>query len=197
MTETPAARHYSEQQAGSLTSGDQLLLPDGERTAEIQRVEVESDDFGTPAVVLANLTGGGTIRIAAGSTVKILAQQPRVSRSRTSGRGRAPNAAPHDVRRRDAAPTPGSRNTAPDAREQSPQRRRQPRRLPPSSYLPCLPPRPRRAAPPRKNSRGFRSRRARPKPWWRLPPKPTRTPWVCCCWRTSWPRASTSSPAAA
>ena len=71
MTETPAARHYSEQQAGSLSSGDQLLLPDGERTAEIQRVEVESDDFGTPAVVLANLTGGGTIRIAAGSTVKI------------------------------------------------------------------------------------------------------------------------------
>ncbi|MDR6414201.1 DUF6707 family protein [Pseudarthrobacter sulfonivorans] len=71
MTETPAARHYSEQQAGSLTSGDQLLLPDGERTAEIQRVEVESDDFGTPAVVLASLTGGGTIRIAAGSIVKI------------------------------------------------------------------------------------------------------------------------------
>jgi hypothetical protein len=72
MTETPAARHYSEQQAGSLTSGDELLLPDGGRTAEIQRVEVESDDFGTPAVVLANLTGGGTIRIAAGSTVRIL-----------------------------------------------------------------------------------------------------------------------------
>ncbi|MET3720549.1 DUF6707 family protein [Arthrobacter sp. UYEF21] len=77
MTETPAARHYSEQQAGSLTSGDQLLLPDGERTAEIQRVELESDDFGTPAVVLANLTGGGTIRIAAGSTVKIASPTAR------------------------------------------------------------------------------------------------------------------------
>ncbi|GAC1491559.1 MAG: hypothetical protein NVS2B15_10940 [Pseudarthrobacter sp.] len=72
MNETPAARHYSEQQAGSLTSGDQLLLPDGGRTAEIQRIELESDDFGSPAVVLANLTGGGTIRIAAGSTVRIL-----------------------------------------------------------------------------------------------------------------------------
>ncbi|WP_164202429.1 DUF6707 family protein [[Micrococcus luteus] ATCC 49442] len=71
MTETPAARHYSEQQAGSLTSGDHLLLPDGERTAEIQRVELEPDDFGTPAVVLASLTGGGTIRIAAGSTVRV------------------------------------------------------------------------------------------------------------------------------
>ncbi|MDI3194173.1 hypothetical protein QK290_06830 [Pseudarthrobacter sp. AL07] len=72
MTENPASRHYSEQQAGSLTTGDQLLLPDGERTAEIQHVEFEPDDFGTPAVVLANLTGGGTLRIAAGSTVKIL-----------------------------------------------------------------------------------------------------------------------------
>lgn len=72
MTENPAARHYSEQQAGSLTTGDELLLPDGERTAEIQRVEFEPDDFGTTAVVLANLTGGGTLRIAAGSTVKIL-----------------------------------------------------------------------------------------------------------------------------
>jgi hypothetical protein len=79
MTETPAARHYSEQQAGSLTSGDQLLLPDGGRTAEIQRVELEADDFGTPAVVLASLTGGGTIRIAAGSTVRILDTAPGIA----------------------------------------------------------------------------------------------------------------------
>ena len=76
MTETPAARHYSEQQAGSLTTGDELLLPDGERTAEIQHVEVESDDFGTPAVVLASLSGGGTVRIAAGSKVKVLDAAP-------------------------------------------------------------------------------------------------------------------------
>ena len=76
MTETPAARHYSEQQAGSLTTGDELLLPDGERTAEIQHVEVESDDFGTPAIVLASLSGGGTVRIAAGSSVKVLDAAP-------------------------------------------------------------------------------------------------------------------------
>jgi hypothetical protein len=72
MTETPSSRYYSEQQAGSLTTGDQLLLPDGERTAEIQQVEVQSDDYGAPAVVLASLSGGGTVRIAAGSAVKIL-----------------------------------------------------------------------------------------------------------------------------
>lgn len=72
MTHPPAAPNYIEQQAGSLQSGDHLLLPDGNRSAEIQRVEVETDDFGTPAMVLATLTGGGGLRIAAASTVLIL-----------------------------------------------------------------------------------------------------------------------------
>ena len=72
MTHPPAAPNYIEQQAGSLQSGDHLRLPDGNRSAEIQRVDVETDDFGTPAVVLATLTGGGGLRIAAASTVLIL-----------------------------------------------------------------------------------------------------------------------------
>jgi hypothetical protein len=76
MTETPAARHYSEQQAGSLAPGDELLLPDGQRSAEIQHLEVEPDDFGTPAIVLATLSGGGTVRIAAESSVKVLDAAP-------------------------------------------------------------------------------------------------------------------------
>lgn len=71
MTHRPAAQHYSELQAGSLQTGHLLLLPDGERSAEIQSVLVEDDDFGTPAVVLATLTGGGILRIAAGSTVLV------------------------------------------------------------------------------------------------------------------------------
>lgn len=71
MTHPPAAQHYSELQAGSLQTGHQLLLPDGERTAEIERVLIENDDFGTPAVVLATLTGGGLLRIAAGSAVLV------------------------------------------------------------------------------------------------------------------------------
>lgn len=72
MTHPPAAPNYIEQQAGSLQTGDHLLLPDGNRSAEIQRVDVETDDFGTPAMVLATLTGGGGLRIAAASTVLIL-----------------------------------------------------------------------------------------------------------------------------
>lgn len=72
MTHPPASRNYSEQQAGSLRSGDHLLLPDGKRSAEIQRVDIETDDFGNPAIVLATLTGGGMLRIAAGSAVPVL-----------------------------------------------------------------------------------------------------------------------------
>ncbi|WP_104174036.1 DUF6707 family protein [Arthrobacter sp. Y81] len=71
MTHPPAAQQYSELQAGSLQTGHLLLLPDGERSAEIQSVLVEDDDFGTPAVVLATLTGGGILRIAAGSAVLV------------------------------------------------------------------------------------------------------------------------------
>ncbi|MFP3460644.1 DUF6707 family protein [Arthrobacter globiformis] len=71
MNHPAAAKTFREQQAGSLRAGDHLLLPDGQRTAEIHSVEVETDDFGSPAIVLATLTGGGTLRIAAGSSVRI------------------------------------------------------------------------------------------------------------------------------
>ena len=71
MTHPPASRNYSEQQAGSLRAGDRLVLPDGNRSAEVHRVDVETDDFGTPAIVLATLTGGGVLRIAAGSAVRL------------------------------------------------------------------------------------------------------------------------------
>ena len=71
MNHPAAAKTYREQQAGSLRAGDHLLLPDGKRSAEIHSVEVETDDFGSPAIILAILTGGGTLRIAAGSSVRI------------------------------------------------------------------------------------------------------------------------------
>ncbi|WP_251036597.1 DUF6707 family protein [Arthrobacter sp. ISL-28] len=71
MNHQPAAQTYREQQAGSLQSGDHLLLPDGQRSAEIHSVEIENDDFGSPAIVLATLTGGGMLRIAAGSSIRI------------------------------------------------------------------------------------------------------------------------------
>ncbi|WP_457972605.1 DUF6707 family protein [Arthrobacter sp. D1-17] len=71
MNHLPAAQTYREQQAGSLQAGDHLLLPDGLRPAEIHSVHIENDDFGVPALVLATLTGGGMLRIAAGSSVRV------------------------------------------------------------------------------------------------------------------------------
>ncbi|TQJ39635.1 hypothetical protein FBY33_1656 [Arthrobacter sp. SLBN-112] len=76
MTESPAARHHREQQAGSLTTGIHILLPDGHRTAEIDQVELERDDFGSPALVLASLSGGGTLRVAIGTMVTVVDGMP-------------------------------------------------------------------------------------------------------------------------
>ena len=111
MTHPPASRNYSEQQAGSLQAGDHLLLPDGDRSAEIQRVDVETDDFGTPAMVLATLTGGGMLRIAAGSTVRILDAAVSDAGRRGSARRRHP-ASGASAR----LPTGGTAAEAPEAR---------------------------------------------------------------------------------
>jgi hypothetical protein len=100
MTHPPAAQHYSELQAGSLQNGHFLLLPDGERSAEIQSVLVENDDFGTAAVVLATLTGGGILRIAAGSTVLVASPGAATSGDST---GVSPSAADAGSEESDAA----------------------------------------------------------------------------------------------
>jgi hypothetical protein len=90
MTHPPAAPNYIEQQAGFLQSGDHLLLPDGNRSAEILRVDVETDDFGTPAMVLATLTGGGGLRIAASSTVLIVGAAAWTEEPAAADAGSAP-----------------------------------------------------------------------------------------------------------
>lgn len=76
MTHPTASLNYSERPAGSLRTGDLLLLPDATRAAEIQRVDVDNDDFGVPAIIRATLTGGGVLRIAAGSVVLVRDAEP-------------------------------------------------------------------------------------------------------------------------
>ena len=139
MTHPPAAPNYIEQQAGSLQSGDHLLLPDGNRSAEIQRVDVETDDFGTPAMVLATLTGGGGLRIAAASTVLILEAAAEI-RDTPSDDDDSP------LQLVDAAPEDGSvdvDSVQAGAERSGPRRGRTTATLPPSSFLPCRPLRPR------------------------------------------------------
>jgi hypothetical protein len=81
MTQPPAAQDYSERQAGALQSGDCLLLPDGQRSAELRTVRVEKDDFGTPAQVVVTLLDGSTLRIAVGSPVLVADPTPAVETS--------------------------------------------------------------------------------------------------------------------
>ncbi len=59
-------------------------------------MDVETDDFGTPAMVLATLTGGGGLRIAAASTVLIPEARRRGSEetARSERRPAPPRAAP-------------------------------------------------------------------------------------------------------
>ena len=118
MTHPPASRNYSEQQAGSLQAGHHLLLPDGERSAEIQRVDVETDDFGSPALVLATLTGGGMLRIAAGSAVSVLAASKDAAEAPApSGAVSGPDGAEAPARGEDADVGHG---TGPDAADAAP-----------------------------------------------------------------------------
>ncbi|WP_294568950.1 DUF6707 family protein [uncultured Arthrobacter sp.] len=57
--------------AEALAAGQRIALPDGSGYVEVGSVDIESDDFGVPAVVVATLAGGRTLRIASGSVVSV------------------------------------------------------------------------------------------------------------------------------
>ncbi len=76
MNQPSATRTHHEKQAGLLQTGDHVLLPDGGPAAEIQELEVETDDFGSPALILVTVAGGRALRIAAGSMVLITDTEP-------------------------------------------------------------------------------------------------------------------------
>ncbi|WP_201291366.1 DUF6707 family protein [Arthrobacter zhaoguopingii] len=57
--------------AEAVAAGQRIALPDGSGYVEVGSVDIESDDFGVPAVVVATLAGGRTLRIASGSVVSV------------------------------------------------------------------------------------------------------------------------------
>ncbi|MHA7263135.1 DUF6707 family protein [Arthrobacter sp. TMN-37] len=57
--------------AETVAAGQRIALPDGSDYAEVVGIEIESDDFGVPAILTATLTGGRTLRIASGSVVSV------------------------------------------------------------------------------------------------------------------------------
>jgi hypothetical protein len=89
MTHSPAAQQYLEKQAGALRVGDRLLLPRDGVVAEISGINVESDDFGVPALLLVSTNVGGPVRIAAGSSVSVVEALPEdpPSQPATDGSG--------------------------------------------------------------------------------------------------------------
>jgi hypothetical protein len=57
--------------AESVAAGQRIALPDGRNYATVSGVQVEDDDFGVPALVVATLANGGTLRMASGSVVSV------------------------------------------------------------------------------------------------------------------------------
>ncbi|MGW9415511.1 DUF6707 family protein [Arthrobacter cupressi] len=71
MTHSPADQQYREKQAGALQTGDYLYLPGNGPAEEITGIELEHDDFGVPALVIATTADGVRTRIAFGSAVPV------------------------------------------------------------------------------------------------------------------------------
>lgn len=71
MTHSPATQQYREKQAGDLRPGDFVFPPGDGPAVEIRGIAVEDDDFGVPALLLATMADGGTVRIAVGSSVPV------------------------------------------------------------------------------------------------------------------------------
>lgn len=57
--------------AGNVTAGHQVQLPDGGRSGRVLASRIDCDDFGVPALVVAEFEDGGEVRIAFGSTVTV------------------------------------------------------------------------------------------------------------------------------
>ncbi|MCA4134382.1 DUF6707 family protein [Arthrobacter sp. M4] len=71
MTHSPAAQEFVEKEAGALRVGDQILLPGGS-TAQIGSIDLESDDYGAPALLVVSTDDGGRVSVAVGSRVSVV-----------------------------------------------------------------------------------------------------------------------------
>lgn len=71
MTHSPASEQYREKQAGDLQPGDFLYPPGDGPAQEIRSVETQHDDYGVAALLLVTTFDGGSVRIAAGSSVPV------------------------------------------------------------------------------------------------------------------------------
>lgn len=74
MTETQPKTYVRRVHAEDIAAGQRIVLP-AELPAAVASTNIEEDDFGTPALVVAQLDDGSTVRIAAGSVVHVEADR--------------------------------------------------------------------------------------------------------------------------
>ncbi|UPO76974.1 DUF6707 family protein [Arthrobacter sp. Helios] len=80
MSESVPDTYAFRVNAELLVPGQKLVL-DELTLAPLANLRIEEDDFGTPALVLAELEDGGTLRIAYGSVVRVAAPAPEQNAS--------------------------------------------------------------------------------------------------------------------
>jgi hypothetical protein len=74
MTETQPETYVRRVKAEDIAAGQRIVTP-VQTSAPVVSTSFEKDDFGTPALVVAQLDDGGTVRIAVGSAVPVEADR--------------------------------------------------------------------------------------------------------------------------
>jgi hypothetical protein len=64
--------------AEAVTRGHKFLTRSRTHSAAVVSTAVELDDFGTPALIVATLEDGTTVRIAHGSTIRVVSNRPKL-----------------------------------------------------------------------------------------------------------------------
>lgn len=84
MTHTQPRSFIRTVKAEDVSPGHRFLTRTGAPSAEVSRTEVQPDDFGTPALVLATLADGSVVRIAYGSGIRVRTTDPAPAPSTTA-----------------------------------------------------------------------------------------------------------------
>lgn len=78
MIELQPKSYVNIVKAEAVTRGNKFLTRNRTHSAAVVSTAVELDDFGTPALIIATLEDGTTVRIAHGSTIRVVSNRPKL-----------------------------------------------------------------------------------------------------------------------
>jgi hypothetical protein len=78
MIELQPKSYINIVKAEAVTRGHKFLTRSRKHSAAVVSTSVELDDFGTPALIIATLEDGTTVRIAHGSTIRVVSNRPKL-----------------------------------------------------------------------------------------------------------------------